>query len=295
MRIRVGAAVLVLLARVGPARALDPGEVPTPWYIGQLVAQVSLEAPEGGLPRENLEPLLRLVQGQPYDPALVRQDIALLVRAGAFAAVEVDAEPWLSVSDQGEPVEAVRVVYRVYPPMRIERIEMEGVHGAARRVVEASHGLSRGQAFFPRRDGPAAELRIGKALVAAGWPQAKVDVLVARQVGNKARVSIKVNPGPPTLLAERTLAPAMPLDVAQVRRVLRGAGLRVHHRITAEAMREGRRSVRDLLARHGYLDPHVSLLFTDLSRAARYSAWWETPASTPRWPRPAAARHPGAA
>lgn len=248
---------------VGPAWAEDPAPPPPPWYVGLPVGQVSLEAPEGGLPRENLEPLLRLSQGETYDPALVRQDVALLVRAGAFAAVEVDAEPWFSVDEQGEPLPAVRVVYRVYPPARIERIDLDGVRGAARRMVEASHGLSRGEAFFPRRDGSAAERRIQQALVAAGWPDAKVQVVTQRQVENRVRLVIRVDEGQPRLLDEIALAPGLPLEEKQVRRALASAGLRRGHRITDEASRSGRNATRDLLARRGYLDPRVNLLFTE--------------------------------
>ena len=103
-----------------------------PWYVGRPVAQVSLEGQAGGLRPENLAPLLRTRQGSPLDPGLVRADVHLLVRAGDFAAVDVVVEPWVLLSPEGGPIDAVRVVYRVRPAPKIVKLEVQGVRGAAR-------------------------------------------------------------------------------------------------------------------------------------------------------------------
>ena len=51
---------------------------------GVRVGQVSLEAPEGGLPRENLQPLLRVQQGEPLRLGDVRLDTALLLSSSSL-------------------------------------------------------------------------------------------------------------------------------------------------------------------------------------------------------------------
>jgi hypothetical protein len=78
-------------------------------YTGRLVALRTLVAPRGGLPDEDLEPLLRVRQDRPYDPQDVRQDITILARVGDFEQVEVDVEDWVATDEAGNPVPAVRV------------------------------------------------------------------------------------------------------------------------------------------------------------------------------------------
>jgi outer membrane protein insertion porin family len=283
-----GLTVLLLGALALPARSQDPAgagpdpstldepvdealadpldaAAPRPWYVGLPVGQVSLEAPFGGLPRENLEPLLRVAQGQTYAPALVRQDIALLMRAGDFASVEVDLEPWLEIDAQGEPLPAVRVVYRVYPPTRVERVEITGVRGAARKLVQQSAGLDRGEAFFPRRDAPAAARRIRDALVAGGFPEAQVQVEEQRLVENRVGLRVQVRPGPARELEDVVLAPSLPLTERRLRKALRRADLARGRRVTSDAEVRGREVVRQLLVEEGYLDPRVTLLFSRAS------------------------------
>ncbi|NOY28496.1 MAG: hypothetical protein GXP62_21785, partial [Oligoflexia bacterium] len=238
---------------------------PLPWTAGLPVAQVSLDAPAGGLPRENLEPLLRLSQGDIYDPALVRQDIALLVRAGDFASVEVDAEPWFTIDDQGEPVSAVRVVYRVYPPPRIQRINVVGVTGAARRVVLAAHGLGRGEAFFPRRDKVPAQDRVREALVAEGWTSSSVTLLIETREDGQLSLEIQVDAGTARVLDDVVLAPSLQPWHDRVMATLRQAGMKRRHRITKQAEHDAREAVRSLLVSDGYLDPRVTLLFSQAS------------------------------
>ena len=60
----------------------------TPWFVGEPVAQVSLEATQGALPNENLEPLLRTQPGEALTVGTIRSDVALLVSAGGFLSVE---------------------------------------------------------------------------------------------------------------------------------------------------------------------------------------------------------------
>lgn len=276
-------ALLLATLSLGPALAQEPspgdqtlveaepevgeepslGDDPLPaWLVGRVVGQVSLEAPRGGLPRESLEPLLRVAVGERISLDLVRQDIALLVRAGEFAAVEVDAEPWFAVDETGEPVAAARVIYRVYPPMRVDGVDIRGGSRAARRLAAGAHELGRGQAFFVRRDAGQVERRILEALRDAGWPDPSLDLVVVRRGENLARVEITLKPGPPNELADVVMASTLPLDERDLRKDMRNVGLRQGRRITVAALRDGRERVRSRLVEQGYLDPRINLLLT---------------------------------
>ncbi|RME24344.1 MAG: hypothetical protein D6798_11440 [Deltaproteobacteria bacterium] len=277
VRARVLVQVLALFVLgAGPAwsqpvdEAGDPAPSPDEdWPAGLPIAQVSLLAPRGGLPRENLEPLLRVRQGGVLAPDLVRQDIRSLMRAGAFAAVEVDAEPWLAFDDDGEPIDAVRVIYRVYPAPRIDRIRVEVADRAARRVVEASHGLDRGETFFLARDGPEVSRRVRAALIAAGWPDATVDLEVVDVGENLREIRVRAEPGTPRRLDGVVLAADLPLDERRLRRELRRLGIRVGDRIPTAAEGDARALVQRMLAEQGYHDARVTLLFSPAEQGER--------------------------
>lgn len=243
-------------ATVPPPAAADPLDE----LLGKPVAQVALEAPRGGLPRESLEPLLRVREGETLRLDLVRQDIALLIRAGEFAAVEVDAEPWVLFDEQGEPQPAVRLVYRVYPPVRVQSVRVLGEGRAARRVAAGAHELGRGEAFFARRDAARVERRVHRALAAEGWPQAEVELRAERLDENRARILLRVVPGPELRLRKVVLAGSLPLHEDRVRRALRRVGLRPGRRVTDQDLREGRDRLRALLAAEGWYDARVNLL-----------------------------------
>ncbi|MCB9777921.1 MAG: BamA/TamA family outer membrane protein [Alphaproteobacteria bacterium] len=244
---------------------LEPIDMPggETWYVGLPVSQVTLEAPQGGLPRENLEPLLRVRQGEIFDRGAVRQDIALLLRAGAFAAVEAHAEPWITFGPDGEPVPAVQLAYRVWPSPRIDHIDLETPRGAVRRTASEALDLGRGEAFFPARDRAPAERRVQEALVAAGWPDAVVSLDVVDDGPGQLDLVLTVDPGPPRTLARVSVSPTLPLAAKEVRRQLRHeVGLRPGRRISDVAARDARQAVTGLLAAKGFLDPRVNLLFS---------------------------------
>ena len=159
-----------------------------PWYIELPVAQVSLENPEGMLPHENLAPLLRTKQGNTLDLGLLRSDVQLLARAGDFASVEALVEPWVLVNEADVSIDAVRVVFMVKPAPRIYQIEVTGVSGQARKVVDAVLGLQRGAAFYPKAEAPRVEHRVRRALAGAGWPAGTGACTTAPRTGASAHV-----------------------------------------------------------------------------------------------------------
>ena len=167
-----------------------------PWYAGLPVAQVSLEAVEGSsLPSEYLEPLLRVQQGEVLSPADIRQDLALLHRAGRFSAVEAVAEPWLLFDDGGEPVSAVRLSYVASTPPIVERVVLRGPNGASRRIARGAIGVDPGDAFFMDVAIPEVEGRVVRALAAEGWLRARARAFIETDGRGRRSLVVEVEPG----------------------------------------------------------------------------------------------------
>jgi len=258
----VSAFLAVLLALVGVAWPDQPA-----WYVDQPVSLVTLESVDGGLPKDNLEPLLSVRPNQPLDLAQVRQDIALLYRTGAFSAVEAHAEPWFGIDEDGEPTAAVWLVYRVARAPRIARIEVSGVRGGLRkRVVEAS-GLHAGEVFYAREDTEVVKDRVRLALLEAGWPESQVDVSV--DVGVEPVASIQISLGAPSEVGEVRLGGTLVLPTRRLERVLRRVGLSTGELLDARAVREGQGALRELLVDRGWLQARVNILLLPGSQADR--------------------------
>ena len=249
-----------------PVALPDPFASPDdlPWAVGLPVSQVVLEAPEGGLPRENLEPLLRVTQGSACTPRELREDVALLLRVGSFSAVEVWVEPWVAFDDDGEPIQAVNVIYRVFPSPRISRIEVTGATGAARRTVDRAVGLARGEAFYPAEEAPQVEARVSEALVAAGWPEARVRLTAAEEGDGAVRVRLDVEAGTPALIGDVALGGDVPVPERRLRRWLRRAGIVSGRPLTADALTAGRQATLDGLVADGWLEARVNVLLAPL-------------------------------
>lgn len=223
-----------------PSLAADPVGA----LEGVVVEQVSLEAPQGGLPRENLQPLLRVRQGEPLDLGDVRVDTALLLRAGDFASVEAIAEPWFRMNEAGEVEDAVRMVYRVLPPPRLSAIDISGDNRAARQIARTALNLVQGDPFYADAEVGALEARVQRALVAEGWVDARATVRVSRDVENNRILTVTLDLGEPQTWGEITL-----LGDDLLRDSL---GWRC--RLTRPDCRPHRRRVERILRRHGVVE-----------------------------------------
>ncbi|HND32224.1 MAG TPA: POTRA domain-containing protein, partial [Myxococcota bacterium] len=199
----VGGLLLGLLWGVQPAWAEEPpsGEavVDPVLYTGRRVLSRSLVAPLGGLPDEDLEPLLRVRQDGLYSPQDVRQDIATLTRVGDFAQVEVLVEPWVQPGPDGEPEEGVYVTYQVYPPPRLERIWVEGNRAIGKSALQRLAGLESGQIFFPEQ-AAVVQQRIQDAYVEKGWVDAVVQVSSSQSSDRRVQLKVRVEEGEPQRL-----------------------------------------------------------------------------------------------
>lgn len=248
--------ILPLLASLlGIARAEEPV-----WALGRQVSQVSLEAPEGGLPRETLEPLLQVHQGERLDLADVRQDVTILYRVGGFASVEAAVEPWFDLGPDGAPLDAVRVIYRVIPAPRIGDVVYEGVRGPARALVIRAADLNRGQAFFPAEQAGEVVTRVTAALAGAGWPEATARYAQARDDEGNLIIRLRVSPGAAHRYGEIRLAGDPVLPERRLRRWLRADGVAKGRRVDEDALVEARKNTRDRLHAEGWPDAVLNVL-----------------------------------
>ena len=252
-----------------PTEPPNPAEAP----IGPLpVAVVRIEAPAGGLPRENLEPLLRIVPGGPLDPYLVRQDIALLHRAGEFAAVEARVEPWVFTREDGEVVPALALTYLVEAPPRVAEVALRSKGSvAARRLARQALSVHEHDVFFPDVDLGSATGRVEDALHEAGWTHAKVHGEV-RETRAGLDLVVDVEAGPArrydrfTLLGDalRGEGPcpreARPCGIPplRVRRWLRRSGVAPGRRVEPEVWDQALVDLRRRLVEEGWLQARIS-------------------------------------
>jgi outer membrane protein assembly factor BamA len=249
---------LLLLLAASWAQAVEVDELP--WWVGQPVEMVSLEASDGGLPGENLEPLLNVKQGGLLRPYEVRADLAVLHRVGQFASVEAWVEPWVGYDPEGLPFQAVRLVYRVRPPPRIRRIVVSGVKGAERREVEAASGLGKGDAFYPEQDVPAVQERVRQFYAREGYPDARVLPAALPVDNRRVDLHVQVEPGEARILDSLHLV-GVPVPVqAAARRIVRRPGLREGRRFLREAVFDARDELEVTLRRKGYPEADVRAL-----------------------------------
>ncbi|HCH64962.1 MAG: hypothetical protein CL927_14920 [Deltaproteobacteria bacterium] len=265
--------------------ATDPSVgVTVPWYVGMPVSLVSLVAADGGLPPEYLEPLLRVRQGRLLSPGDLREDISLLYRAAAFAAVEAEVEPWVATDDTGALIDAVRVSYVLVPPATVSSVKVEGPAGPARRMARRSLGVHKGEAIFPEDDLPLYRARVGGALAEAGWSESRVDLRSTPDGERLEALVLTVDPGEPRrygtvhvlgdILEPASLRcrmvdlgarfsrrverrPDCGISERQMRRWLRREGVSEGARVETGQLEEALVNVRRKLVRRGWLQSRI--------------------------------------
>ena len=248
----------LLLLATRPVQAAE-GDGP-PWYAGRTVALVTLEAPEGGLPRENLEPLLRVSQGMSLDPSAVRQDVILLYQTGEFAAVEAHAEPWLAMGPDGEAVDGIWLVYRVYPASRLGRVKIEGVPARMRRRLIEDAGLQVGQRLLGAEDLDDSRDRIQSSLLRAGYGDAEVQLDTARRRSGELDVRVTVQLGTPARYGEVVVVGDPQVGEERIHRWLRKGGIKSRRRIETEGMGSARKDLVERLQEAGFLQARASFV-----------------------------------
>jgi outer membrane protein insertion porin family len=250
--------LLTLLSLLGLARAEPPLQLP--WYVGQPVEMVSLEASDGGLPGENLEPLLNVKQHSLLQPYQVRADLSVLHRVGQFASVEAWVEPWVGYDLEGLPFQAVRLVYRVRPPPRVRRLTVAGPRAATRRQVEAASGLSKGDPFYDEQDVAAVTERLQQFYAREGFPDARVTVHSEAVDKRRVDVELRVEEGAPQLLTALHFVGVPTSLEAAAKRVVTRPRLRVGQRYQRDAVLQAREDLEELLLARGYPEADVRAL-----------------------------------
>ncbi len=237
-------------------------------YTGRVVALRTLVAPGGGLPAESLEPLLRVQQDTRYDPQAVRQDIAVLHRVLDFARVEVDVEDWVAFDADGQPVPAVRVEYRVYPPPRLERVVLRGARAMSRRELLGVIGREPGDPFFPED-----QARIGTAIreayAAIGYPTATADASTTTDEDGGVTLALTVAEGAPNRVTEVRIRDGDALSSLRVRWILGQAGLGVGRPWTEDALRRAREALTKAVRKKGYYEGRVVVQLDPVAEGIR--------------------------
>lgn len=197
--------LVVLLLIVDPARA-EPASPPgAPWWIGLPLAQVQLSAPEGGLPEETLEPLLRVEEGEPLDPHEVGLDLATLFQVGEFSAVQADVEPWVGYDEAtGEPVPGALLTYVVFPAPKIARVAVQGNKNFRDRDLLEAIGLAPGQVFYADLDGSFSKTRLERWLYRQGYTRPTVQIRSTEPEPGQIHVVVDVDEGQPNTLERLT-------------------------------------------------------------------------------------------
>lgn len=250
-----------------PLAAAQAPEEATPWYVGQPIGQVTLEALSGQLPAENLEPLLRAQQGEPYNPQTIRSDLAVLHSTGLFSDLRAEVEPGVAVGPDGEPVVGVWLSYRVIPAPELAQVRLEGASVLSRREVLLAAGLDPGDVFRVERDTAAVVERVAGHYASRGYPNASVTLSVEPVDPRRVRVVLGVDEGPPLTLQELAFAGDSPVPERQMRRILRGADLREGRPVQPQALRAARVALSDHIRGEGWLSARVNLLVQERAPA----------------------------
>ena len=249
---------LLLVFGLGSRAAAEPvpESAPAPWFQGQSLVQVGLEAPEGGLPQENLQPLLKAAQGEPYDPRAVRADLALLYSLGLFEAVEAHVEPW-AMFDESDGV-GVLLTYRVYPATTLRRVVVRGNRAMRDAELRAEAGVDRGSRFVPEEDLEPLRWRLVAAYALRGYAEVSLDISMVDQGEGAMDLVIEIQEGSPLVLGQLRFQGTDALSARRMRWLGWRNGLRSGGRYTLEEVERTREGLESRMHARGWPDAKVT-------------------------------------
>jgi len=253
-RVRVVSAIFLwvfILANVAQASELA-------WYVDRPISQVSLEAPEGGLPDDNLEPLLKSQQGEIFSASHIRTDLATLYGTGFFSEVEAHVRPWVGFDEDGEARDEVWLIYRVIAATVVAEWRFSGHDHFSGRELALAAGIARGDRFLVEQEGPRAIATIERLYRNSGYPAANV-TLTTEDVGDgEVALSFRIEEGPPRLLEEVEIAKSPALGSPRMRRIVRQAGLKKGKPFTAAMLEVARTGLEQAHRDAGWLEARVN-------------------------------------
>jgi outer membrane protein insertion porin family len=228
------------------------------WYLDLPISQVSLEAPDGGLPPENLEPLLGNQQGQLLQNRAVRDDLAMLYGTGMFSEVEAHVRPWVGFDEEGEPRDEVWLIYRVIAATLVADWAFSGNTHISDRELALEANLALGDRFLVESDGRNLVLAMESAYAGRGYPAAHVEVEAEALGDGQIRLQITVDEGPARFLEQLQVAKSGALSSWRMRRILKRSGLKVGKPFTPGQMEAGREALEQAHRDKGWLEARVN-------------------------------------
>ncbi|MEE2751397.1 MAG: POTRA domain-containing protein [Myxococcota bacterium] len=229
-----------------------------PWYFGQVLSQVTLEAPEGGLPDENLQPLLKARQGRAFDPADVRSDLNLLYSLGLFEAVEAHVEPWVEFDEEGRETVVALLTYRVYPASSLRRIVVRGNRAFSDAQLLAEIGLQGGQRFIAEEDLEPLRWRLLAAYAEIGFAQVSLRLDLDDRGEGRLDLLIEIDEGTPLVLGEVRYQGSPALSERRMRWIGLRQGLRTGAKYTLADIERSREKLEEVLHRRGWVEARVT-------------------------------------
>ncbi|MBX2799101.1 MAG: BamA/TamA family outer membrane protein [Myxococcales bacterium] len=246
-----------------------------PWWDGDPLAAVALSAPAGGLPDEDLAPLLRVRQGQPLSPAALRTDLATLYRVGSFSSVEAHVQPWVGMHADGSIFDGVQLTYVVHPAPVVTRVRVQGNRAFPDRRLLDVAGLATGQVYYEQLDADFVAERLKAWLSRRGYPRALVSLRATEPSPGKVYVVIDVDEGEPEIVAHLAFAWSSEeprVEERQLRRWARRAGVAEGEPLAPE----------DVVAAQDQIRSHLGAMQRGIFRRRRgYTSARVTPAVIP--------------
>lgn len=243
---------LSLLLALLPTLAL--AQAPVDRFGGVEIADVRLLAPDGGLPEESLDALLRARSGEALSLFSVRTDLVTLMRVGEFSAVEAEAEPWFTQDATGELREAVMLTYMVWPAPRVAEVNLSGVTHLNERDVRSELALDIGDVFYEELAATTTQSRLRRHYANHGHPKARVDVLAA-PTEDGVVVDVLVEEGPAQNLVRLNFSGDLPVPRKVLTRWARKKGLREGKPVALRDVTAAQRHIRSKLAGFSTLRP----------------------------------------
>ena len=171
-------------------------------------------------------------------------------------------EPWVFVGDDGIVQPGVLVRYFVVPAKRIERIDITGARGMARRLVEESLAFDLGDPWFDGEDYLSSQTAIQESLGRVGWPDARV-AIKAVKADDGVRLVVEVDLGDVVRVAAIRVGGESTISDALVRKWMREVGVRVGRPMNEREQEAARLRVVDRLRGLGYDRSRVNVFIQD--------------------------------
>jgi len=231
----------------------------SPWWLGLEVSQVTLEAPVGGLPSDNIGPLLRVVQGDIYSPSAVASDLRLLYGLGMFEAVEADVSPWVGFSDGGY-LDQVNITYRIYPGPVLSSVTVTGASFFTERELLTVTGLQIGERVLLERARSNAVAELEALYREAGFPLVTVGV-GANEGTDSVSLTLVITEGGPRILTSLEFSGiTRELSDRELGRIASSAGVEIGTPFTEIDLENMRGAVEDALEERGWYSARVVAL-----------------------------------